>query len=146
MSNFKLNCGHCILFSWIGWRVLLYLLGRLGNIFLFFLFHFKPNMSPFDCVTIWNISIYSYQTQIVTIWSCHHLKLISFFISNQICHDLIMSPYENNSNQSPSWSENEIIHLSDQAFIWWYLSPYEGLIWKLFISVTKKPFHMVMIR
>ena len=95
------------------------------KIYYYFPFHFKPNMSPFVCVTIWNKSIYSHQTQNVTIWSCHHLKWNWLFISNWICHHLIRSPFEINSNQSPSWSENENFHLSDQVFIWWHLPPYE---------------------
>ena len=116
------------------------------KIYYYFPFHFKPNMSPFDRVTIWNKSIYSCQTKNVTIWLCHHLKWNWLFISNWICHHLNMSPFEIVSNQSPSWSENENIHLSYQVFIWWHLSPYEDLVWNLFTSVTKKPFHMVMIR
>ena len=58
------------------------------KIYYYFPFHFKPNMSPFVCVTIWNKTWFSHQIQNITIWLCHYLKWKGLFISNWICHHL----------------------------------------------------------
>ena len=81
----------------------------------------------------------------VTIWTCHHLKIIIYFISFHICHHLNMSPSEKFSNLSPSWYENRRFWFSYRAFRWWQMSPSESLVWKFFISVTKKCFQMVTV-
>ena len=81
----------------------------------------------------------------VTIWTCHHLKIIIYFISFHICHHLNMSPSEKFSNLSPSWYENRRFRFSYRAFRWWQMSPSESLVWKFFIPVTKKCFQMVTV-
>ena len=81
----------------------------------------------------------------VTIWTCHHLKIIIYFISFHICHHLNMSPSEKFSNLSPSWYENRRFRFSYRAFRWWQMSPSESLVWKVFIPVTKKCFQMVTV-
>ena len=81
----------------------------------------KWEMSPFDCVTIWN-----YIWIFTSVWKCHHLN---------------MSPFENISNQSPYWYESTFfiftiffrpsIHMVTNVTIWVL-----GL--KIFTPVTKK--------
>ena len=84
-------------------------------------FQMKWEMSPFDCVTIWN-----YIWIFISVWKCHHLN---------------MSPFENISNQSPYWYESTFfiftiffrpsIHMVTNVTIWVL-----GL--KIFTPVTKK--------
>ena len=113
---------------------------------------------------------FSFQTKNVTIWSCHHLKNIIIFKWNEKCHHLTVSPFEIIYGFSYQF-ENVTIwichHLktfqtshhigmkahflfsqffSDQAFIWWQMSPYECLVWKFSHLSPKNGFQMVTIR
>ena len=117
-----------------------------------------------------NFCIFSFQTKNVTIWSCHHLKNIIIFKWNEKCHHLTVSPFEIIYGFSYQF-ENVTIwichHLktfqtshhigmkahflfsqffSDQAFIWWQMSPYECLVWKFSHLSPKNGFQMVTIR
>ena len=84
----------------------------------------KHKMSPFDHVTIWNEFDFSFQIKFVTIWSCHHLKII------QISHHLdlkmkistfqIKHSYGDICHHMKTWSENFSYLSPKNPFIWWW--------------------------
>ena len=85
-------------------------------------------LSPSEHVTIWKNYSLSYQYEHVTIWFV--TKCILFIPVTILVWNFKMVTGMNSSYQ---------------AFIWWHLSPYGGLVWKIFIPVTKKAVQMVTV-
>ena len=92
------------------------------------IYSLKSLMSPSEHVTIWKNYSLSYQYEHVTIWFV--TKCILFIPVTILVWNFKMVTGMNSSYQ---------------AFIWWHLSPYGGLVWKIFKPVTKKAVQMVMV-
>ena len=92
------------------------------------IYSLKSLMSPSEHVTIWKNYSLSYQYEHVTIWFV--TKCILFIPVTILV-----------------WNSKMVtgMNSSYQASIWWHLSPYGGLVWKIFIPVTKKAFQMVTV-
>ena len=85
-------------------------------------------LSPSEHVTIWKNYSLSYQYEHVTIWFV--TKCILFIPVTILVWNFKMVTGMNSSYQ---------------ASIWWHLSPYWGLVWKIFIPVTIKAVQMVTV-
>ena len=92
------------------------------------IYSLKSLMSPSEHVTIWKNYSLSYQYEHVTIWFV--TKCILFISVTILVWNFKMVTGMNSSYQ---------------ASIRWYLSPYGGLVWKIFIPVTKKTVQMVTV-
>ena len=95
---------------------------------------YKPKMSPFDRVTIWNETDYSFQIEFVTIWTGHHLKLFQtshhFDLKMKISVFHTKHSYGDICHHMKTWSEN-FSYLSPQnPFIWWWLDQVYHSVYK----------------
>ena len=79
--------------------------------------------------------------QIVTIWTCHHLKKISFTYQNNWCHRLNMSPSEKNIHFHINMNMSPYGMSPYEEYS--YLSPFWYEIfrwWQIWILHTKPPY------
>ena len=111
-----------IIFHFISNQICHHLIVSPYEIILFILV--EPKMSPFDRVTIWNETDYSFQIEFVTIRTGHHLKLFQtghhLDLKMRIFTFHIKHSYGDICHHMKTWSENFSYLSPKNPFIWWW--------------------------